>query len=214
MKRWRTCFVLSALLSTLAFGGPAGSQDHQAPVHDLTEGELTEEKLIEALRPDGDPPLEFGTARGIGLATRPRAKCIVREKANSRGIAVRPKAPVNVAAIQIYFAFNSAEILPAEHKNLQKVGQALKSDSLALCCFQVVGHTDDVGSDAYNERLSRMRAAAVARYLIEHFGVEPARLDSVGYGERKPMVSNLSEAGRSKNRRVEIANLGYGEPEV
>jgi len=208
--KWKEMALLAIFMSTLSPGVPLGAQDAQPPVHDLTEGEVTEQKLIDALRPADEPPPELlGTARGIGLAVNPiKPKCRFREKMQSRGIAA------NVAALKIYFAYNSAVILPDSKPVLEELGRALKSHPLSLCCFRIEGHTDNMGSDVYNDRLSRERAQSVARYLTDHFGIEADRLEAVGRGERDPWADNSSEAVRSKNRRVEIANTGYGQAEM
>ena len=66
------------------------------------------------------------------------------------------------------------------------------------------GHTDAKGDDAYNQRLSERRAAAVARWLTEREGIEAARLAPRGFGEKQPAASNDDDAGRQKNRRVEV----------
>jgi len=65
------------------------------------------------------------------------------------------------------------------------------------------GHTDSLGSDSYNLTLSRQRAESVERYLISA-QVQPVRMASYGYGEDYPIASNDSEAGRARNRRVEL----------
>ncbi|MDX1765240.1 MAG: OmpA family protein [bacterium] len=67
----------------------------------------------------------------------------------------------------------------------------------------IEGHTDALGSEASNMELSRLRAQAVADYLTSH-GVAASRLSAVGYGESRPIAENSSEAGRAKNRRIEI----------
>lgn len=72
--------------------------------------------------------------------------------------------------------------------------------------FSISGHTDSVGSDAYNEALSMRRANAVRDYLVQH-GVASHRLDVSGYGERNPVADNGTSEGRARNRRVEIAPL-------
>jgi len=69
--------------------------------------------------------------------------------------------------------------------------------------FTVEGHTDSVGSEILNQRLSDSRANAVKKFLIEH-GVDQFRLAAIGYGESKPISSNATKAGRAENRRVEI----------
>ena len=69
--------------------------------------------------------------------------------------------------------------------------------------FEIAGHTDAKGSDAYNLRLSQRRAEAVRDYLVQQ-GVEPSRMTAVGYGESQPVADNATEAGRAQNRRVEL----------
>ena len=69
--------------------------------------------------------------------------------------------------------------------------------------IEVAGHTDSIGSDAYNDKLSRERAQSVANYLISR-GISGQRLIITGAGERYPIASNDTEAGRAENRRVEM----------
>lgn len=67
--------------------------------------------------------------------------------------------------------------------------------------IQISGHTDNVGNDAYNQKLSEQRAGAVKNYFVQK-GMEAALVNSVGYGESRPVASNDNEAGRSQNRRI------------
>jgi len=67
----------------------------------------------------------------------------------------------------------------------------------------VIGHTDNVGSDSYNQALSERRASSVAEYLISQ-GLEPGKVTSQGRGESQPITDNESEEGRARNRRVEL----------
>ena len=67
----------------------------------------------------------------------------------------------------------------------------------------VEGHTDSVGTDAYNQKLSERRANAVREVLVNQYGVGAERVGSVGYGESRPVADNATEAGRAVNRRVE-----------
>ena len=69
--------------------------------------------------------------------------------------------------------------------------------------FTIEGHTDSVGSDASNQKLSENRAAAVKNYLLSK-GVKSDSISSVGYGESKPIADNKTAVGRSKNRRVDV----------
>ena len=70
-----------------------------------------------------------------------------------------------------------------------------------------IGHTDSIGSDAYNQKLSVRRAESVKAYLVSK-GVEPNRIYTEGKGEKQPVASNKTKDGRAKNRRVEIEVIG------
>lgn len=102
----------------------------------------------------------------------------------------------------ILFPFNSTEILPDGRTNLQQLASSLEkypnSDIL------IVGHTDSVGTDAYNNDLSQRRALA-AQSNLQSLGVPATRLQATGKGESEPIQSNDTDAGRAQNRRVEIA---------
>jgi OOP family OmpA-OmpF porin len=67
----------------------------------------------------------------------------------------------------------------------------------------VEGHTDAVGTEAYNQSLSERRAMAVREVLVNEFGIQPGRVDAIGFGEARPVADNDSEEGRAINRRVE-----------
>jgi outer membrane protein OmpA-like peptidoglycan-associated protein len=101
----------------------------------------------------------------------------------------------------IFFEFNKADLLPASFAELDKVALfMIESDIKSI---EISGHTDSEGSDAYNQKLSEGRAKSVVDYLISK-GVSPERIIAAGYGESRPIESNLSEAGRAQNRRVEF----------
>lgn len=76
--------------------------------------------------------------------------------------------------------------------------------------LQVSGHTDSVASDEYNLKLSERRAASVLKYLVSK-GIDKARIISIGFGEKKPVATNETDAGRAQNRRVELKLLGRGK---
>ena len=71
---------------------------------------------------------------------------------------------------------------------------------------ELEGHTDNMGSDAYNMNLSRRRVESVKKYLVDKFNISASRISTVGYGESKPVSSNDTAAGRQRNRRV-VANI-------
>ena len=126
-----------------------------------------------------------------------------------RGTRIEPTAPPTVR-LPIFFEFNSTKLRPEANELLDKVGAALASDELATFRFSVEGHTDSVGSDGFNDQLSRDRAAAVKAYLMAQ-GVPEERLATSGHGETTPVASNETDDGRQRNRRVELINLGTAE---
>ena len=107
----------------------------------------------------------------------------------------------------VLFAFGRADLQPGAQRSLDRVAEFLEAHPERSA--SVEGHTDDVGSDAYNQQLSEQRASAVASYLRSQ-GVESARIGIVGFGETRPLVANESASARQQNRRVEIV---IGEPE-
>ncbi len=102
---------------------------------------------------------------------------------------------------EVSFDFGSASIKPAFRTTLDKVADVLKRYDRSV--VHVVGHTDSVGSDATNQRLSERRAQSVIDYLGS-VGVSRDRLRAEGRGETEPRDSNATEAGRQLNRRVEV----------
>ena len=104
-------------------------------------------------------------------------------------------------ANEVSFDFGRAEIKPTFRSTLDKVGGVLQRYPNSI--VHVVGHTDSVGSDAYNQQLSEQRALAVIDYLAS-IGVARDRLRSEGRGESEPRDTNATEAGRQLNRRVEL----------
>ncbi len=105
----------------------------------------------------------------------------------------------------VEFEFNSAKLKPESYPVLDDAARILTMHP--EIDVEVQGHTDDIGSDAYNLRLSQKRAEAVRDYLIDVHMIEPVRLIPVGYGERRPIADNSTEEGRQKNRRVEFLIL-------
>jgi outer membrane protein OmpA-like peptidoglycan-associated protein len=101
----------------------------------------------------------------------------------------------------ITFAFNRFDIQSQFQTTLDQVAQTLNAYPSTM--IDVLGHTDSVGGDEYNQRLSEQRAQAVASYLMAR-GVSQARIAIRGYGETMPIADNGSEAGRAANRRVEL----------
>lgn len=102
---------------------------------------------------------------------------------------------------EVTFASGSSNLSPQFRGTLDKIGATLTEYEKTY--VDVLGHTDSVGSDAFNQTLSEQRSQTVADYLTGR-GVQRARLATRGYGESQPRASNTTEEGRAQNRRVEI----------
>jgi outer membrane protein OmpA-like peptidoglycan-associated protein len=107
----------------------------------------------------------------------------------------------------VQFDFDKSSIRPDSRPVLDEAVEVLKENPNVR--IAVEGHTDNVGTDLYNEKLSVRRAEAVFRYLVNH-GIAPERMDVIGYGESRPVTENDSESGRAQNRRVELRVVGAG----
>lgn len=104
-------------------------------------------------------------------------------------------------ALEVHFATDRAEILPASLPQIEQVVQLLHADpALAL---SIEGHTDDTGSAARNRELSQARADSVVA-AITAAGIAPGRLDASGLGDTRPVADNSTDQGRARNWRVEL----------
>ena len=143
-----------------------------------------------------------GTAGAlIGREMDQRAEEIAQELPNAKVSRVGEGIAVTFES-GILFPFDSDELLPEARRNLRELADQLQAE--ARTDVMIVGHTDSVGSDAYNQDLSERRARSAAAYLSSQ-GVSRSRMEPLGRGEREPIESNASDAGRQQNRRVEIA---------
>lgn len=101
----------------------------------------------------------------------------------------------------LFFATNKTRILPTSEEELQNLTNYLNDNPSVR--IRIVGHTDNVGRDAANQKLSEGRANEVMKNLIQR-GIDPARLEAEGRGESEPIDTNDTEEGRQNNRRVEV----------
>lgn len=118
---------------------------------------------------------------------------------NSQGCPAEKSEPIVLKGVT--FEFDSAKLTSEAENRLDNVVNALKSSP--DLDVRVEGHTDSVGSADYNRELSQQRADSVKRYLVDH-GIAASRLTTRGFGESEPVATNDTEAGRAKNRRVEL----------
>ena len=120
--------------------------------------------------------------------------------------APQPPAATKVTyAADAFFDFNKSVVKPEGKAKLDDLVGKIKGVNLEVII--AVGHTDSVGTDAYNQKLSVARAEAVKAYLVSK-GVEKNRVYTEGKGEKQPVADNKTAEGRAKNRRVEIEVVG------
>jgi OOP family OmpA-OmpF porin len=124
-----------------------------------------------------------------------------------------PPAPVVEEAVvvkeetivirDVHFQFDKATLTPSDKQVLDKIATRLKAEA-PTAQLTVTGHTDSVGSDAYNQKLSDKRAHSVVEYLIEQGVPRSSFVSVVGAGESNPVADNSTADGRAQNRRTEI----------
>tara|TARA_R110002126_G_scaffold127658_12_gene269996 strand:+ start:1289 stop:2758 length:1470 start_codon:yes stop_codon:yes gene_type:complete len=108
----------------------------------------------------------------------------------------------HVALDGLLFKYDSDELLPEAYPIVEVVAQYLQTHPKQL--FYVVGHSDDQGSQAYNQTLSEKRATAIKSRLIKQFSISAQQVEAKGVGEYSPIANNLDENGQKQNRRVEL----------
>lgn len=118
---------------------------------------------------------------------------------------VMPAATKVTYAADAFFDFDKAVLKPEGKAKLDDLAAKVKGINLEVII--AVGHTDSVGVDAYNQKLSNARAEAVKGYLVSK-GIEKNRIYTEGKGEKNPVADNKTNDGRAKNRRVEVEVVG------
>jgi len=144
----------------------------------------------------------------IPIGPRPRSAPEPRPVVTMAEPAPVPAAPAPVPVTEtvvlkgVNFCFD-CDTLSSEARQILDANAMALINQRANATFEVAGHTDSIGSDAYNLRLSQRRADSVRSYLVQQ-GVDANRMSAVGYGESQPVADNGTEAGRAENRRVEL----------
>jgi len=137
----------------------------------------------------GSPGAMAGFVKEALLKPAPQEKPIQYEKISFSATAL--------------FDFDKAVLKQAGKAELKKLGEYIKGKSVKVVDINVIGHTDSVGSDEYNQKLSERRAMAVKDYLVSE-GVKGSIIDASGEGESNPVADNGTDEGRALNRRVEV----------
>ena len=141
-------------------------------------------------------------------APAPAPKAVEAPPAPKAAPAPAPQAPAAskvTYAADAFFDFDKATLKPAGKAKLDDLVGKVKGINLEVII--AVGHTDNVGSDVYNQKLAVKRAESVKAYLVSK-GIEKNRIYTEGKGEKQPVADNKTTEGRAKNRRVEIEVVG------
>ncbi|WP_322894013.1 MULTISPECIES: OmpA family protein [unclassified Yoonia] len=145
--------------------------------------------------------LGAGVGAGVGNSMDRQAEELRRQLRSDVGVSNNGNNLVVVLSQDLLFATNSTQVGAQSQNDLLIVAQSL--NNYPNSTVNVIGHTDNVGSAAFNQDLSERRAASVAG-VLRSGGVSPARIRSIGAGLNQPVASNATEQGRQQNRRVEI----------
>jgi OmpA-OmpF porin, OOP family len=214
----------STLPATILAMALAGQSAAQSPLTDPAPGAQVQPRVLlptpqQNVTPSGEE--ENPAEQNFGQTDVP-ATDIIRELApvesgitGSPVIVDTPNGSVTIDSsraidLTVFFAYDSARLLPEARAQLDALGYALNSPELRQFSFLIAGHTDAAGPADYNLDLSIRRAIAVAEYLIQYHGVAPNRLVAHGWGESR--LSVPSDPGSGANRRVEVSLIlpNYG----
>ena len=196
---------------------PHGSNGYCALAENITDQRYTAAELPEPgahvsvltytiVAPGGSDVCHGFNGRTIAvvdiLEAKDREKKMVTVDAGAMAKAIESSG--RVALYGIHFDFNKADVKPESEPTLQEITKLLKETPTRK--LLVVGHTDNVGTFAFNLDLSQRRAAAVVAALATRFGIAKERLTPVGVSFASPVAPNIDEDGRAKNRRVELVD--------
>ncbi len=206
---------VAALFATVAMAGGAFAQTAQTTVDNwrATDGTVWKNGTNEYCWRDNNwtPPTGVQGCDGVPAPAAPVAAPAAPAPVAAPAAPAAPVVPVAPATEKVSFAadaffdFDKSVLKPEGKAKLDDLADKVKGITLEVII--AVGHTDSVGTDAYNQKLSERRSEAVKSYLVGK-GIEASRVYVEGKGEKQPVADNKSAEGRAKNRRVEIEVVG------
>jgi outer membrane protein OmpA-like peptidoglycan-associated protein len=177
------------------------------------DGTVPADQIVHALQPKpqtrglsgGEPQVDQAKAKEISFIASVRNR-------GTRSLSLGEREEIAEIAstkpnidLEINFDYNSAEISKTSLPAAQELGKALSNPSLLGSTFVVAGHTDGIGSDAFNQDLSERRADTIKNYLVQKFGINGSDLVTVGYGKTK--LKDAQDPNDPINRRVQVVNM-------
>jgi outer membrane protein OmpA-like peptidoglycan-associated protein len=205
MSKLSVTKTLTAIAAVMSFGSIAFAGDN-----------VTEDQILQALKPVAKPPLTRGLSAGPQADTAPSAaetkfvttvrgrttRSLSQSEREEIAAIVKDKPKID---LEINFDYNSADISAKSMPSVQALGRALTNAELKGSTFVVAGHTDAAGGEEYNQSLSERRADAIKKYLVDKYGINGADLVTVGYGKGK--LKDPSQPMAEANRRVQVVNM-------
>jgi OOP family OmpA-OmpF porin len=215
----KSCFIIfTSLLTLVFFAGCAGLEFAPKKGVWMYPKDLVQaDKAVSSAEKAGKNkqcPVEFGEAKAATdkaydtyLGCKTKEGIDMAKDAAKKTNALCPKHPKVLAkfTLTINFDFDKANIRKSDKEQLRKAVEFIKKYPSKKIMLK--GHTDSVGSEKYNLKLSLKRADATKEYLAKTGGVDTMRIGVQGLGEERPVASNKTKAGRAQNRRVDILIL-------
>ena len=130
------------------------------------------------------------------------------DRATEAGVLARGKVVLEqtLSDDKVHFSNDSYELSKESKASLDELAQKVKNEQSPVF-IEIQGHTDNRGSQTYNDRLGERRAEAVRRYLSKEYSIPLVRMSTISYGETAPVAANANRAGRAQNRRVVVVVL-------
>ena len=213
LNKVASLFATAALASS--FTGVLGAdrrqlgQRHRLALEERHQRAVLARWLLDARHRPARLRRRAAAARAAGSAAGPAPRSALRRLLRllrlRRAVVPAPTSEKVTFAADAFFDFDKSVLKPEGRAKLDDL--VSKMSGLNLEVIIAVGHTDSVGTDAYNQKLSVRRSEAVKSYLVSK-GVEKNRVYTEGKGEKQPVADNKTAEGRAKNRRVEIEVVG------
>ena len=177
------------------------------------DGSVSADQIMNALRPKPQTRgLSAGSQTDPAVAAKDIGFVQTLRNRKTRSLSLGEREQIAEIAstkpkidLEIQFDYNSADIRKSSVPEVQELGKALSDANLKGSTFVIAGHTDAIGTEAYNQGLSERRAETIKQYLTEKYGINGSDLVTVGYGKSKPKDANAPTD--PTNRRVQVVNM-------
>jgi outer membrane protein OmpA-like peptidoglycan-associated protein len=177
------------------------------------DGSVSADQIMNALRPKPQTRgLSAGSQTDPAVAAKDIGFVQTLRNRKTRSLSLGEREQIAEIAstkpkidLEIQFDYNSADIRKSSVPEVQELGKALSDANLKGSTFVIAGHTDAIGTEAYNQGLSERRAETIKQYLTEKYGINGSDLVTVGYGKSKP--KDAAVPTDPVNRRVQVVNM-------